>query len=222
VLQDVTLSISRGESVAIVGATGSGKTTLLDILIGLLEPSTGCVTVDGLPIEHRLAGWHANIGYVPQVPYLLDDTLRRNIAMGLEAADIDEGMLARAVAIARLDGVVAALAEGLETRVGERGIRLSGGERQRVAIARALYRDPALVIFDEATSALDPATEREVADAVDALRGARTVIVVSHRLTTVERCNRILLLSDGRITASGSYLELAAGSEAFRQLAALQ
>jgi ATP-binding cassette subfamily C protein len=222
VLRDVSLSVRRGESVAIVGATGSGKTTLLDILIGLLTPSAGCVTVDGVPIDHSLPAWQASIGYVPQTPYLLDDTLRRNIAIGIADADIDEGMLARAVAMARLDGVAAALPLGLETRVGERGIRLSGGERQRVAIARALYRDPALVIFDEATSALDPATEREVADAIDALRGARTVIVVSHRLTTVERCDRILLLSDGRITASGSYQELAAGSDAFRQLAALQ
>jgi ATP-binding cassette, subfamily B, bacterial PglK len=221
VLRDVSLTVSRGESVAIVGATGSGKTTLLDILIGLLTPSTGCVTVDGAPIAHGLPAWQARIGYVPQTPYLLDDTLRRNIAIGLEDADIDEGMLARAVAMARLDGVAAALTEGLDTMVGERGIRLSGGERQRVAIARALYRDPALVIFDEATSALDPATEREVAEAIDALRGARTVIVVSHRLKTVERCDRILLLSGGRITASGSYLELAASSDAFRQLAAL-
>jgi ATP-binding cassette subfamily C protein len=221
VLRDVSLSIGRGESVAIVGATGSGKTTLLDILIGLLAPSCGCVMIDGVRIDHRLPVWQASIGYVPQTPYLLDDTLRRNIAIGLEDADIDEGMVARAVTMARLDDVIAASSAGLETMLGERGIRLSGGERQRVAIARALYRDPAIVIFDEATSALDPATEREVADAIDALRGARTVIVVSHRLTTVERCDRVLLLSDGRISASGSYLELVAGSEAFRQLAAL-
>lgn len=221
VLRDVNLSISRGESVAIVGATGAGKTTLVDILIGLLTPSTGSVTVDGVAIEGRPAAWQANIGYVPQAPFLLDDTLRRNIAMGVEEADIDDAALARAVAIAKLDSVVAALTNGLETMVGERGVRLSGGERQRVAIARALYRDPALIIFDEATSALDPAMEREVAEAVDELRGARTVIVIAHRLTTVERCDRILLLSDGRITASGSYEELAAGNESFRQLAAL-
>jgi ATP-binding cassette subfamily C protein len=221
VLQDVSLSIARGESVAIVGATGSGKTTLVDILIGLLAPSSGSVLVDGTPIANRLPAWQAGIGYVPQAPYLLDDTLRRNIAMGVEDAQIDEGRLARAVTMARLDDVAAGSSAGLETIVGERGIRLSGGERQRVAIARALYSDPALVIFDEATSALDPATEREVADAIHALRGACTLIVVSHRLTTVERCDRILLLSGGRIAASGSYPELAAGNEAFRQLAAL-
>jgi ATP-binding cassette, subfamily B, bacterial PglK len=221
VLRDVHLSIRRGESVAIVGATGAGKTTLVDILIGLLTPSAGSVSVDGVSIADRIADWQASIGYVPQTPFLLDDTLRRNIAMGVEEADIDDDALARAVAVARLETVIATLDRRLETMVGERGVRLSGGERQRVAIARALYRDPALVIFDEATSALDPATEREVAEAIDDLRGARTVIVIAHRLTTVERCDRIVLLSDGRITASGTYEELATSNESFRQLAAL-
>ena len=220
-LRDVTLSIRRGESVAIVGATGAGKTTLVDILIGLLAPSHGRVTVDGVPIESRPSAWQAAIGYVPQSPFLLDDTLRRNLAPGMRDEDVDQEALARAVHIARLDAVVRGLPEGLETMIGERGIRLSGGERQRVAIARALYRDPALLIFDEATSALDPGTEREVTEAIDLLRGARTVIVIAHRLTTVERCDRILLLSEGSIVASGSYGELAAGNEAFRRLAAL-
>ena len=158
---------------------------------------------------------------MPQAPFLLDDTLRRNIALGVADECIDEKALARAVSIARLETLVAGLPQGLDTVIGERGIRLSGGERQRVAIARALYPDPALVIFDEATSALDPATEREIAEAVDHLRGARTIIVIAHRLTTVERCDRILLLSEGRITASGSYWELATGNEPFRRLAAL-
>jgi ATP-binding cassette subfamily C protein len=221
VLRDVSLSVARGESVAIVGATGAGKTTLVDILVGLLAPSAGAVSVDGAPIAGRTSAWQAGIGYVPQAPFLLDDTLRRNIALGVADECIDEKALARAVSIARLDTLLAGLPQGLDTMIGERGVRLSGGERQRVVIARALYPDPALVIFDEATSALDPATEREIAEAVDALRGARTIIVIAHRLTTVERCDRILLLSEGRITASGSYWELATGNEPFRRLAAL-
>ncbi len=221
VLRDVNLSIRRGESVAIFGATGGGKTTLVDILIGLLAPSHGRVTVDGVPIESRTSAWQAAIGYVPQSPFLLDDTIRRNVALGIRDEDVDRQALERAVGIARLDGVLRGLPEGLDTLIGERGIRLSGGERQRVAIARALYRDPALLIFDEATSALDPGTEREVTEAIDILSGARTVIVIAHRLTTVERCDRIIVLVDGTITAAGSYGELAAGSEAFRRLAAL-
>ncbi len=221
VLRDVNLSIRRGESVAIFGATGAGKTTLVDILIGWLAPSHGRVTVDGVPIESRTSAWQAAIGYVPQSPFLLDDTVRRNVALGIRDEDVDQQALERAVSIARLDGVLRGLPEGLDTTIGERGIRLSGGERQRVAIARALYRDPALLIFDEATSSLDPATEREVTEAIEILSGARTVIVIAHRLTTVERCDRLLVLIDGTITASGSYGELAAGSEAFRRLAAL-
>lgn len=221
VLTDVTLTVRRGESVAIVGTTGAGKTTLVDVLIGLLPPSSGTVTVDGVPIAGSLSGWHQNIGYVPQMPFLLDGTLRRNIALGVPDHDIDEAALLRAVATARLEDLVAALPDGLDTSVGERGVRLSGGERQRVSIARALYRDPALVIFDEATSSLDPGTEREVAQALDALRGRRTVIVIAHRLTTVERCDRVLLLRGGRIEADGSYAELATANAAFRALAAL-
>lgn len=221
VLSDLSFSIRHGESVAIVGATGAGKTTLVDVLIGLLPPSAGRVMVDGVPIAGDTAGWQLNIGYVPQMPFLLDDTLRRNIAMGLPDAAIDDSAVARAVVLAQLDEAVRKLPLGLATVIGESGVRLSGGERQRVAIARALYRDPSLLVFDEATSSLDPATEREIADAIERLRHGRTIVVIAHRLTTVERCDRVLLLKDGRIAASGTYQELAAGSPAFRAVAAL-
>jgi ABC-type multidrug transport system fused ATPase/permease subunit len=217
----VSVTVRRGESVAIVGATGAGKTTLVDILIGLLEPTQGSVRVDGTSIAEHLGGWHQNIGYVPQMPFLLDDTLRRNVALGVADPEIDDEAVSRALTVARLQDLTARLPLGVETLLGERGIRLSGGERQRISIARALYRDPALVIFDEATSSLDPGTERDVAEALDAVRGGRTVIVIAHRQTTVERCDRVVLLSDGRITATGSYAELAATSDVFRAVAAL-
>jgi ATP-binding cassette, subfamily B, bacterial PglK len=221
VLDRVTLTLRRGESLAIAGATGAGKTTLVDVIVGLLTPSAGEVTVDGQPISANLPGWQANIGYVPQHPFLLDDTIRRNIALGIGDAEIDEGAIRRALALARLDRFVDSLPDGLDTVVGEQGVRLSGGERQRIAIARALYRDPALVVFDEATSALDPGTEREIADAIDALRGDRTIVVVAHRLSTVQRCDRVILLHDGRVEADGPWTALAHGSAAFRAVAAL-
>jgi ATP-binding cassette subfamily C protein len=220
VLRDVSLTVRRGESVAIVGATGAGKSTLIDILVGLLPPTTGRVLVDGAAIEANVAGWQRNIGYVPQSPFLLDDTLRSNIALGVSDERIDDAALQRALSIAQLDDLVRELPGGLQTVVGERGIRLSGGERQRVAIARALYRDPAFIVLDEATSALDPATERDLARAIERLRD-RTLIVIAHRISTVERCDRVLVLADGRIAADGAYAELARGSVVFREFAAL-
>lgn len=220
VLSEVSFTIRLGESVAIVGATGAGKSTLVDVLIGLLPPTNGRVLVDGASIDSNIEGWQRNIGYVPQAPFFIDDTLRRNIALGVPDNRIDEEAVRRAVSIARLEGLVRELPSGLDTTVGERGIRLSGGERQRVSIARALYHDPALIVLDEATSALDPATERDVAQAIDRLRD-RTVIVIAHRISTVERCDRVLVLAGGRIAADGRYADLARGSTAFREFAAL-
>jgi ATP-binding cassette, subfamily B, bacterial PglK len=216
VLDGVSLTVRRGESVAIAGATGAGKTTLVDVLIGLLTPSEGQVTVDGRPIADDLPAWQANIGYVPQHPFLLDDTIRRNVALGIPDDAIDEAAVRRAMTLARLNRVVDALPDGLDTTIGEQGVRLSGGERQRIAIARALYGDPALVVFDEATSALDPGTEHEIAEAIDALRGHRSIVVVAHRPSTIERCDRVMLLRDGRVEATGTWNELSVASEAFR------
>jgi ATP-binding cassette subfamily C protein len=226
-LRDIAFTIQRGQSVGIVGATGAGKSTLVDVLLGLLPPTTGRVLVDGEALEGRERQWQRQIGYVPQDIYLLDDTLRRNIAFGIADHAIDETKLAAAIAQARLDEVVAALPQRLDTVVGENGIRLSGGQRQRVAIARALYHDPPVLIFDEATAALDNQTEREVTEAIAHLRqgfggpanmhGSRTVIAIAHRLSTVKNCDVLIYLRDGQLAGLGTYAELIT-DPTFRQL----
>ena len=198
-LVDVTCSIPRGSAVGVVGASGAGKSTFIDVLLGLLMPGGGRILVDGHDIRHSLRDWQDQIGYVPQFIYLTDDTLRRNVAFGREDDDIDEAAVLRAVHAAQLDDYVASLPAGLDTVVGERGVRISGGERQRVGIARALYHDPAVLVLDEATSALDTDTEAGVVRTVRALKGEKTVVVVSHRLTAIEGCDRVLRLEHGRL-----------------------
>jgi ATP-binding cassette subfamily C protein len=216
VLRDLSLRIRRGESVGIVGSTGAGKTTLVDLILGLHTPFSGEIRIDGTPLPRVLRRWQDAIGYVPQSLYLVDDTLRRNIALGVKDALIDEAAVRSALQIAQLERFVEGLPQGLDSEVGERGVRVSGGERQRVAIARALYHDPDVLVFDEATASLDPATERELTEAIETLRGRKTLIVIAHRLSTVERCDRLLLLRNGRIEADGPYSALIERSEAFR------
>ncbi len=220
-LDDVSLVIRRGESVAIVGSTGAGKSTLINIILGLLRPSAGSVTIDGRDLTEHLRAWRSKIGYVPQEIYLFDDTLRRNIALGRDDAEIDDRRVASVLRMAQLEDVVAGMPLGLDTVVGEHGLRLSGGERQRVAIARALYGDPELLVFDEATSALDNRTERDLTLAVDALQGGRTVIVIAHRLSTVRRCRRIVFLRRGRIEGDGEFDQLLRTSREFRAMIAV-
>jgi ABC-type multidrug transport system fused ATPase/permease subunit len=198
-VRDITLTIARGESVGIVGASGAGKSTLLDMLLGLIEPTSGTVRVDGRSIHEDPRAWQDQIGYMPQDIYLTDDTLRRNVAFGLRDEDIDEDAVWRAVRAARLESFVTVLPDGLDTLVGERGVRISGGERQRVGIARALYRDPSVLVLDEGTSSLDADTEREVVATVRALQRRKTIIIVSHRLSTIEHCDRVYHLSGGRL-----------------------
>ncbi|MEO7157506.1 MAG: ATP-binding cassette domain-containing protein, partial [Vicinamibacterales bacterium] len=185
--------------------------------LGLLPPTSGRVVIDGEPLEGRERAWQRQIGYVSQNIYLLDDSLRRNIAFGIPDGAIDEARLNASVALARLDEVVDGLPSKLETIVGENGIRLSGGQRQRVAIARALYHDPAVLFFDEATAALDTQTEREVTEAIANVHGTRTVIAIAHRLSTVKQCDRLIYLRDGRLAGIGTHRELMA-DPLFRQL----
>ena len=220
-LSNVNLRIAKGESIGVCGPTGGGKTTLVDLLAGLLDPTSGTIRVDGQDIHGRAREWQQNLGVVSQGVFLLDDTLRRNIAFGISDEEIDESAVVDAVRLAQLSEFVGSLPEGLETSVGERGVRLSGGERQRVAIARALYRKPSVLVFDEGTSALDNITEAELIGTLDSIRGERTIIVVAHRLTTVRKCDRIVLVAAGRIVDIGGYDELLARSAEFRQLAEL-
>ena len=216
-LDRVSLTIRRGQSIGIVGTTGAGKSTLVDVLLGLLTPTSGRVLVDGLPLDGRERAWQRQIGYVSQDVYLLDDSLRRNIAFGIADGAIDETRLATAMALARLGEVVNALPQKLETVVGEDGVRLSGGQRQRVAIARALYHDPPVLFFDEATAALDNQTEREVTAAIAAVHGTRTVIAIAHRLSTVKACDQLIYLKNGRVAGVGTFEELLS-DPGFRQL----
>ena len=220
-VSDVSLDIAWGSSLGIVGPSGSGKSTLIDLILGLLIPQSGSIRIDGQDQQAIMAEWRGRVGYVPQHIYLTDDSLRRNIAFGLNDAEIEEGKLLAAVRMAHLESTVETLSEGLETKVGEQGATLSGGQRQRVGIARALYHDPDVLILDEATSALDNETERTVIEAVESLSGRKTVIVVAHRLTTVRRCDRIALLADGRISALGGFAELARNNPDFARLVEL-
>ncbi|MFM7248681.1 MAG: ABC transporter ATP-binding protein [Planctomycetaceae bacterium] len=210
VLRDVSLRIPRGSAVGFIGESGAGKSTLVDVLLGLLEPTAGRVLADGQDIARAPGSWQNIVGYVPQSIYLCDDSLRRNVAFGLDPAEIDDEAVRRAIRAAQLDDFVATLPEGLETVVGERGVRLSGGQRQRIGIARALYHDPDVLVLDEATSALDADTERGVMEAVDSLHGAKTLIIVAHRLGTVANCDVIHRMRGGRIVTSGSLEEVTA------------
>ncbi|HIK35075.1 MAG TPA: ABC transporter ATP-binding protein [Thermosynechococcus sp. M98_K2018_005] len=215
----VSLTIKKGEMVGFVGASGAGKTTIVDLILGLLEPSQGDIRVDGESIYQNLPQWQRQIGYIPQTIYLSDDTLRRNIAFGLPDEAIDETAVWAAVEAAQLSTFVRTLPEGLDTVVGERGVRLSGGQRQRVGIARALYHNPSVLIMDEATAALDNQTEAGVMDAIQALSGEKTIIMIAHRLSTVMACDRLYLMANGQVAAVGSYQELLQTSPDFRAMA---
>jgi ATP-binding cassette, subfamily B, bacterial PglK len=221
VLSQIDLAITKGESVGFVGASGAGKTTLMDIVLGLLQPVSGRVIIDGCDSRDNLGAWQDHIGFVSQHIYLTDDLLRRNIAFGIPDQDIDEARLTEVVRLAHLEQVVSNLPDGLNTMVGESGTRLSGGQRQRVAIARALYRDPDVLVFDEATAALDNETEREITDALESLAGEKTLLIIAHRLSTVRNCDKLVFMKDGRIADQGTFDELLSRNAEFRRLAQL-
>jgi len=203
-LDSITINIKKGETIGFIGESGSGKSTLIDIILGLLTPIDGRIEVDSQNIQKNLRAWQDHIGYVPQSIYLTDDTFRRNIAFGLPNDQIDDAAVMYAIHAAQLEDFVSSLPDGIETIVGERGIRISGGQRQRIGIARALYHDPDVLVLDEATSALDTETEIGVMNAVMALHCNKTIIIVAHRLSTVEKCDRIYQLERGKIIAEGS------------------
>lgn len=207
-LKDISLNIKKGQSIALIGKSGAGKTTLVDVILGLLMPDSGDIRVDGMSIYHNLRPWQKLLGYIPQSIFLIDDTIERNIAFGVPDHLIDLQRLEKAIQTAQLVELVEQLPDGAKTVVGERGVRLSGGQRQRIGIARALYHETEILVLDEATAALDNETENLVSEAIKSLSGTKTMIIIAHRLTTVEHCDCIYLMEKGRIIKSGSYREV--------------
>ncbi|MEH7351665.1 ABC transporter ATP-binding protein [Gottfriedia acidiceleris] len=200
-IKDISLTIPIGQSVAFIGESGAGKTTLVDIILGLFRPEKGTVSVDGTEIHQLGPKWQKNIGYIPQSIFLSDDTVRGNIAFGIPNDQIDDNAVWKALEQAQLKEFVESLPDKLETAVGERGVRLSGGQRQRIGIARALYHNPEIIFMDEATSALDNETEKEIISAIDKLKGEKTLIIIAHRLTTIENCDIVFKINKGKLTA---------------------
>lgn len=201
VLEELNIEIKKGMAVGFVGASGSGKTTTADMILGLLKPQEGQVLIDGKDISLYSDQWHKMIGYVPQSIYLIDDTVRNNVAFGIEEEDIDDVKVWNALQQAQLKDFVKELPEALDTPLGDRGVRFSGGQRQRMAIARALYHDPDILVLDEATSALDTETENAVMEAIDMLHDKKTLIIVAHRLTTIQNCDVVYEISEGKATS---------------------
>ncbi|MBR0091251.1 MAG: ABC transporter ATP-binding protein [Lachnospiraceae bacterium] len=198
ILKNASLTVPVGKSVGIVGASGAGKTTLIDVLLGLLKPQGGEILADGTDIFSDYRGWLKNVGYIPQMIFMLDGSIRDNVAFGVPKEEIDEEKLWAALKEAQLDTFVKGLPEGLDTQIGERGIRLSGGQRQRIGIARALYDDPEVMVLDEATSALDNETERAIMESINRLHGKKTLIIIAHRLQTIEKCDIVYRVEDGK------------------------
>jgi len=207
-LNEISLEINAGESIGLIGPSGSGKTTLVDMLLGLLEPQQGNIQYNGEGVKTVLQQWRSQAAYIPQQVFLIDDTLRHNVAFGIDNDEIDNDRLQESLRQSKLIKVVEQLPQGVETILGENGVRLSGGQRQRVALARAFYHGRDILVMDEATSALDDQTEQEIVKEIDQLKGKKTMIVIAHRLTTLKHCDRIYKLENGRVVAVGSYKEL--------------
>ncbi len=200
ILDKATMEIPVGKSVGIVGSSGAGKTTIVDVLLGLLKPEDGRILADGVDVNTNYTGWLRNIGYIPQTIFMTDSTIRKNVAFGVPDDEIDDNKVWQALKEAALDEFVKELPEGLDTEIGERGIRLSGGQRQRIGIARALFEDPEVLVLDEATSALDNDTEAAIMDSINRLHGRKTLVIIAHRLQTIEKCDMIYNIGDGKAT----------------------
>lgn len=200
VLKDASFSILPGQSVGVIGTSGAGKTTAMDILLGLLEPQSGRVLIDGVDIRENMVAWRNLLAYIPQSIFLMDDTIRENVAFGVPSKDIDDARVWQALSDAQLEELVKEMPEGLDTVIGEAGIRLSGGQRQRLGIARALYNNPEILFFDEATSALDNETEAAIMDSINSLKGRKTLVIIAHRLTTIENCDTVYRVGKGKVT----------------------
>lgn len=221
VLKDLNLAVPKGSRTGFVGGTGSGKSTTLDLLMGLIEPTRGEVLVDGVSISgRRLRPWQQTIAHVPQSIFLADSSLTENIALGIPRDEIDMQKVKQAAAQARIDDFIESRPDGYSSLVGERGVMLSGGQRQRIGIARALYKNASILVFDEATSSLDNQTEREVMTCIEDLHRDLTIIIIAHRLTTIQNCDQIIELAEGHVTALGTYDELLEQSPGFRLMAA--
>jgi ATP-binding cassette, subfamily B, bacterial PglK len=207
-IHEISLKINKGESIGLIGKSGAGKTTLVDTILGLLEPQSGDILIDGNSIYKNLRSWQNKLGYVPQSIFLIDDTLERNIAFGVPDEQINQERLLKAIQSAQLTELVDELPNGINQSLGERGVLLSGGQRQRVGIARALYHEREILVFDEATAALDNETEKLVTESIKSLSGIKTMIIIAHRLSTIEHCDRIYMLDRGRVIKSGNYQEV--------------
>ena len=191
--------IPKGASVGVIGVSGAGKTTAVDLLLGLLTPQDGGVYCDGKNIMENYSGWLSHIGYIPQTIFMLDDTIKANVAFGISEYTIDEDRLWQALSAAHLDEFVKSLPQKENTGIGEKGIRISGGQRQRIGIARALYQNPDILIFDEATSSLDTETEAAIMEAVNSLHGEKTIVIITHRMETIKACDIIYRVEDKKI-----------------------